>query len=132
MPANTSPVFASTPVLALAQVSAANTNLDGTGTIVDLLTGGTNGTRVEMITIKAPGTTTSGMIRIYVYDGTNTRLWTEVYVSAVSPGVGTPSFTYEIARYDGRGLLELPSGHKLRASTHNAEAINIMVHAGDY
>lgn len=63
MAANVDPIFVLTPVLAQAQVSAANTNRDGTGTIVDLVTGGTYGTRIDKVRICATGTTTAGVIR---------------------------------------------------------------------
>ena len=55
------PVFAVTPKVGLAQVSAANTNRDGTGTIVDILTGGTSGTNISKIEIVATGTTTASL-----------------------------------------------------------------------
>ncbi len=51
----TAPVFAITPRLAVAAVSAANTARDGTGTIVDVLTGVAAGTRIERIWIQTTG-----------------------------------------------------------------------------
>jgi len=46
-------------------ISAANTNLDGTGTTYTVLTAGANGTLIKTITIKAIGNTTRGMVRLY-------------------------------------------------------------------
>lgn len=132
MPANTSPIFTLTPVVAIAQVSAANTNRDGTGTVVDVMTGAANASRIEMVTVKAVGTTTAGMVRLYIYNGSTTSLWKEIQVSAITPASATLTFEYEVARFDGRGLLELPSGYKIQASTHNAETFKIIAQGGDY
>ena len=82
MAANTSPIFGLISVLSTAQVSAANTNRDGTGTIVDILTGDTDGTIIDVIAVVAVGTTSSGMVRLYISDGSNTRLWQEVAQNA--------------------------------------------------
>jgi len=122
------PLFSQTPRLALVQVSTANTNRDGTGTVVDVITGATNGTRIDRITIAATGTTTAGMIRLYLYDGTNTRLWQEAPVTAA-----TPSGTVSVFRYvlSSQALI-LPSGYKIRASTHNAETFNVFAEGGDF
>jgi hypothetical protein len=112
----------------MAQVSAANTNRDGTGTIVDVLTGVAAGTRVLEVTVTGTGTTTAGMVRFYLYDGTNTRLLSEVQVSAITVAASTKAFTQSVT-FDN---LILPSASwKLQASTHNAETFNVFALAGD-
>jgi hypothetical protein len=124
----TTPAFTSTPRVGSAQVSAANTNRDGTGTIVDVLTGVAAGTKVFEIVVQATVTTTAGMVRLYYYDGTNTRLFDEVAVSAITVGASTVAFrtarTYT-------NLVLASNTHKIQASTHNAEAINVQAFAGD-
>lgn len=47
------PVFVQTPKTYMGQVSAANTNRDGTGTTVDIVTAGANGTKIDCIHIQA-------------------------------------------------------------------------------
>lgn len=122
------PSFVSTPRIGMAQVSAANTNRDGTGTIVDVLTGVAAGTRVLEVTVTGTGTTTAGMVRFYLYDGTNTRLLSEVQVSAITVAASTKAFTQSVT-FDN---LILPSASwKLQASTHNAETFNVFALAGD-
>ena len=79
---STTAQYAATPATAMAQISTANTARDGSGTIVDVLTAGSNGTRIDDITITASGTTTAGVVRLFLYDGTNTRLWKEILVTA--------------------------------------------------
>ena len=127
MPANTSPIFALTPLIGIAQVTTANANRDGSGAIVDILTGTANGTRVDKVYIKAVGTTTAGMIRFFLYDGTNTRLWKEVIVSAITPSATVESFSSSF-----QTDLILPSTYKLRASTEKTETFNIEAVGADF
>ena len=132
MPANVSPIFTLTPQIGRARISTANTNRDGTGTLGDVITGGANGTRVGRIVITATSTTTAGMVRLYIYDGTNTRLWKEIPVSAITPSATVQAFTATIASPDSDPLLVLPVNYVLRASTHNAETFDVIAHAGDF
>jgi hypothetical protein len=121
--------YAATPRSALAQVSTANTNRDGTGTIVTVFTAGSSGSRVDDIWVVATGTTTANVVRLFLNDGTNTRLWREIIVPAITPSTSIAVFSsalYEQA-------LILPNGYSLRASTNNAETYNVMVtRAGDF
>lgn len=61
-------------------VDTANTNLDGTGTLATVLTAANpKGTFIKTVTIKAFSTSINqGMIRLFIYDGTNTRLLLEI------------------------------------------------------
>jgi hypothetical protein len=121
--------YAATPAPALGQVSTANTARDGTGTIATILTAGASGTRVDDINITAVGTTTAGMIRLFLHDGTNTRLYKEIPVSAITPSATVAAFTTTL----GALSLVLKNGWSLRATTHNAETFNINVtRAGDF
>lgn len=120
------PQFAAMPVLDFVQATAANTNRDGTGTLATVCTAAGNGTKLDRIVIEAVGTTTVGVVRLYVYDGSNNRLWREVLVTAITPSTTVMAYRAEI-------LLEhfvLPSGYSLKASTHNAETFNIFAHGG--
>jgi hypothetical protein len=51
---------------------------------VDVLTGVAAGTKVFEVRVQATVTTTAGMVRLYYYDGTNTRLFDEIPVSAIT------------------------------------------------
>ncbi len=133
MAANVTPIFTLTPVVAVATVSAANANRDGTGTIVALLTAGTNGTRIEFITIHATVTTTAGVIRLYVDPGTGTwHLWKERTVSAVTGSATVAEWDDEVVRTDGLPVIVLPTTYRIGASTHNAENFRVIAHGGNY
>lgn len=126
---STSAQYASTVQTASAQISVANTARNGTGTIVSVISGAASGTRVDDISIVATGTTTAGVVRLFISDGTNIRLWQEILVTAI-----TPSTTQTVwsATLLNQALL-LKSGWSLQASTNNSETFNVIVtRAGDF
>lgn len=130
MSRNERPVFARAPVIDMATVSTANTNLDGSGTIVAVATGTAEGVRIELIEIKAIETTTAGMIRLFLSEdgGSTWELWKEVPVTAITIAANTAAFSAEEVPTEP---LELPStNHQLGASTHNAEEFNIFARGG--
>lgn len=122
------PAYASTPRLSYGRVTAANTNRDGTGTIVDVIAGVAAGTRIDRIIVQAEVTTTAGMLRLYLYDGSNWRLWKEIQVQAITVAASTEAWSAEIVTPD----LVLPSASwKVGAAPHNAEAMVVYAHGAD-
>lgn len=115
----------------MVKMSAANSNLDGTGTVYDVITGASNGTLIKTVIIKATGTgaasTTLGMVRLFVYDGSNTRLISEVLVPAM--GQSSTDRTFEVVLPLN---FKLKSGHKLKATTQNAETFNVIAEGLDF
>lgn len=111
------------------QVSVANAGRDGTGTLVDIVTAGTKGTLIELIRVVAIVTTTAGMIRLFLFDGVNNRLYAEVLVTAIVPSATVAAFSAELIPTKP---LVLPTGWKLKASTEKAEAMNVIATGGDY
>lgn len=129
---STSAAFAATPNTGVVQIATANTNRDGSGTVGTLLTAGASGSRVERIDIKATGTTTAGMVRIYIQDASaNVRLWKEVSVSALTPSATVQAFAASIDCSLPGNALWLPATFLLKASTHNAETFNLFAVAGN-
>lgn len=133
MAANTAPIFTLTPVCGIKLVSTANTNRDNSGvaggTVVTLYSAGSAGGRVEYVRVCAQGTTTAGMVRLFVYDGSTYFLWAEIPVTAAVPSGTVQCFT---AEYVPTKPLVLPTGYSLRATTHNAESFTVAVHGGDF
>lgn len=121
--------YASTPKCGVGQVSVANTNRDGTGTLATIFTAGASGSRIDRVTVQAVATTTAGMVRLFIHDGTSARLYNEVPVAAVTPSGTTSAFRYQIPIEGG---LALPANYSLRASTHNAETFNVIAQGGDF
>jgi hypothetical protein len=123
-----SPVFAVTPRIGAVQLSVANTNRDGaTGTYGTLISAGNSGTRIAEISAQASGTTTAGMVRLFTNDGTNNRMFDEISIAAASPSASVKA-TRISTTYTN---LTLPSGWSIKASTHNAEVINVFALGAD-
>lgn len=126
--------YASTPKCGVGQVSVANTDRDGTGTIVTVFSAGASGSRIDAIDLKAVGTTTAGMIRLFIHDGANARLLTEVPVIAITPSGTLPSWETQLNTNTMTQVLPLvlPTGYSLRAATNNAETFNVIALGGDF
>ena len=134
MAANTTPIFTLTPVIGVAAISTANTARDGTGTIGTVLTGGANGTRITRITVQATVTTTAGIVRLFIGNDAGTpviSLWREISISEVT-GSATVLEYYYVLSLTGESALVLPANYTLRASTHKAEAFNVIAEGGNY
>jgi len=126
----TQPAFATVPRIGSAQVSAANTNRDGTGTLVTVITGVAAGTRIAEVVVEATVTTTAGMVRLYLSSdsGTTNRLFDEVAIAAATPSASVKTTRVSTVYTN----LILPSASwQLRASTHNAEAMNVIALGAD-
>lgn len=126
--------YVGTPKVGVGQVSTANTARDGTGTIATIFTAGTNGSRIDAINLKAVGTTTAGMIRLFIHDGTNARLLTELPVTALTPSATLPAWEAQLNTNSMSQVLPIitPTGYSLRASTNNAETFNVIAFGGDF
>lgn len=125
--------FASTPKVGIVNISTANTNRDGTGTIGTVFTAGAGGSRIDKISIQARATTTSGMIRLFIHDGSTSFLFKEVPVIAITPAASVPAFQYSLSQeIDAVLPIVLPTGYSLRASTEKAENFNIIASGGDF
>jgi hypothetical protein len=123
----TSPQYVSVPKTYTATLSTANSNRDGvTGQYVQIMTAGSNGSRVDKIVICATGTTTDGMIRFFLNDS----LIMEVPVVAVTPSATTPAWSAEVTFVGG---LVLGAGAVLKASTEKSEIFKVtVVNGGDF
>jgi hypothetical protein len=129
--------FTVQPTLEYSQLTTANTNRDGTGTIVTVASGPAAsaaagvGKRISRVTVQAPGTTTNGVIRFYLSldNGTTNRLICEKLVASITPSTSIAAFRMEVNELVG---LILPGGNTalLRASTNNTETFNVIVESG--
>jgi hypothetical protein len=122
------PAFAVTPRIASVNVATANTNRDGTGTVATLITGAATGTRVAEIVVQARVTTTAGMVRIFLHDGSTFYFFDEVSVAAATVSASVKG-TRVSTIYNN---LVLPNASwSVRVSTHNAESIDVTALGAD-
>lgn len=107
-------------------ISTANANRDGTGTIVNLITG--VNTLVHTITIAATGNTTLGMVRLYLRDltPTFTNLIAEIPIPETTRSATDKAFSIML-QVD----FILKTDYRLAASTQNGETFSITVESSD-
>lgn len=132
MAANTSPLFPLTPRIMAGNVSVANANRDGTGTVVTLGTAGANGTRIEEVVLKATGQPAASNVILFLHDGANYFIWDEIVLGTPAAGSTTVASYRESRSY--RNLV-LPTGWSLRATITVALTTGVMVVealGGDY
>ncbi len=115
----------------IAQVDTANPNLNGTGSVVTVLTGTNKGTSISSIFIKAIENTTEGMVRLFVFNASTgyTMLFREIYIPATTTTAVEKAFETTVL-----GELTLSNGDILYASTQNSEKFNVVANgvAFDY
>lgn len=111
-------------------IATANTNRDGTGTLGTLCKPDRD-VNVRVIRVVAAGTTTAGVIRIFYYDGSQTRLLKELLVSAITPSTSIEVWNDDWALDETnwataghRTWLTVRKGDEIRISTNNAESFN--------
>lgn len=122
------PAFAVTPRVGAVNVATANTNRDGTGTVATVITGASTGTRVAEIVVQARVTTTAGMVRLFLYDGTTYRLFDEISIAAATVSASVKA-TRVSTLYNN---LVLPSASwSIVAATHNAESMDVTALGAD-
>lgn len=131
MAANINPIFTLTPVIGVVNISTANTNRDGTGTLGTVITGSTNGTRISQIVIKALGITTAGIVRLFIDNGVSVHLWKEISISAISASDTVIAFSASVD-LTGEYALILPNGYILKAGTEKAESFAVFAEGGNY
>lgn len=108
-------------------LTTANPNLDGTGTLGTVLTAASNGTLIKSITVSSNGDSTDGMVRLFIYDGTNTRLFMEIPILAVDSSSVNPRFSVQIPME-----FTLKAGYILKASTENTASLNVIAEGLDW
>lgn len=131
MAANTLPIFPVAARVGVANISSSSAIRTTTGVtgLTSLFVAGTNGSRIDRIRVKATATTTTGMVRIWIYSGSgNAQLLFEIPVTALTPSATVASFD----TYLNVDMENLPSGYTLYATTEKAETFNVMAFGGDW
>lgn len=132
--ANTKPIFPLTPETAMVTVSAATTDRTGatTANLVDLLTAGTNGTKVTQIGAKVAGDNTGHTVLIFITDtaGANPKLYDEIGMEVATAST-TATSQRQVTAYSD---LQLKAGQKVLVGTTVAQAdgVNVFAIKGDY
>jgi hypothetical protein len=132
------PAFAATPRNGVVQISTANLNRDGSGTVGTVFTAGANGSRIDKVTAKAQtATAVAGMIRLFIHNGSAFFLAYEMTVDVVAPSASVAAWTETAPVVESGGTNDvfpmiLPNGYSLRASTEKGDTFNIIAQGGDF
>jgi hypothetical protein len=139
MAGNTSQIYSRVGHNSWGNISAANTAMDGTGTVVTIFTAdATNGSRVEMVRARALGTNVKTVMRVFINNGStnttaaNNTLWAELALPATTADNDDPlADQYLQAPYFP---LVLQPGYKLIVTLGTAVAAgyNVTAVGGDY
>lgn len=122
----TNPQYAAPPGRANVQVSTANTNIDGTGTIATVVAGTANGRRVRRVAVTgAVSAGSANMIRFFIStdNGTTNRFLCDVALSAATVSATVRGQYAEVPELVG--LMLQGTSTLLRAATNNAQATNV-------
>lgn len=130
----TNPSFIGTPNTTVVNVATANTALDGSGTVTNLITGASTGTRVleidAQIAISPAGASTASIVRIFLStdSGSTWRLFDEITLAAATSSNSAKS-TRNIATY--ANLVLKDSTQRLGVTTTISQSTNVFCLAGD-
>ena len=131
----TSAQYAATPKIGSATLTTADTSLTAPTTVGTVLTAGASGTRIDYIDIQGVATTVAGLINLFIFDGTNYFLWTQVPVIAVTSSTTAPAFQSTLSSNVNSNIMPLilPTGYSLRATTSVAQTgVRVTALGGDF
>lgn len=125
----TAPAFIDVPRIGVGAVDTAQTaRASGTtSNVVDILTAGTNGTRILEIVVKADDDPADSTVVLWLHNGSTNFVFDEIDIGNPAAGSATvPSYRNTVTYSN----LVLPSGWKLQASiTANCTAGDVLVFA---
>jgi hypothetical protein len=133
MPAGTNPIFPQTPLIGIGSLAGATgvtsrAPISGTTNLTLLANTSTNGTRVDAIRVTGQGTTTSTLIGIWINDGTNSYLYDEIAIAAVSAST-TVQAAQNTITYT---TLVVPSTYRLYCSQTVQSNVSVIAFGGQY
>lgn len=135
--ANTTPIFVKNAKnWFISSGTAANTNLDGTGTVATVvLADATNGSYVDKVRVTHMGSNVATVLRLFVNNGSaNTTAANNALVKEIALAANTLSQTAASVAIEIPLSLPLAPGYKLNCTIGTAIAAGVMVEAegGDY
>ena len=124
----TSPQFAVTPRIGAVSIATADASYTAPTSVGTLITGASTGTRIAEIVVKNAATSSSAIVRIFLYDGTNYWLFDEVTIAAAT-GSATVQQTRVSTTYNN---LILPSSSwSVRVTTSVAQTTHVTAFGAD-
>jgi hypothetical protein len=132
---STTAQYASTPRIGSALLTTADTSLTAPSTVGTVFTAGASGSRIDYIDVQGVATTVASLVNIFIYDGTNYFLYTQIPVQAVTSSTTAPAFQATISSNTNANILpiNLPTGYSVRATTSVTQTgVRVTALGGDY
>jgi hypothetical protein len=132
---STSAQYASVPKIGSALLTTADTSLTAPTIVGTVFTAGASGSRIDYIDVQGVATTVAGIVNLFIFDGTNYFLYTQVPIQAVTSSTTAAAFTTVISSNTNANILpiNLPTGYSLRATTSTAQTgVRVTALGGDY
>ena len=132
---STSAQYASTPKIGSALLTTADTSLTAPSTVGTVFTAGASGSRIDYIDVQGVATTVASIVNLFIFDGTNYFLYTQVPVQVVTSSTTAPAFSAVISSNTNANILpiNLPTGYSLRATTSITQTgVRVTALGGDY
>jgi len=127
--------YASAPKIGAALLTTADTSLTAPSTVATVVTAGSSGTRIDYIEVQGVATTVSGLVNLFIHDGTTHHLWAQVPILPITSSTTVPAYLATISSNGDANImpLVLPSGYSLRATTSVAQTgIKVIALGGDF
>ncbi len=127
-------LFVQVPKIGQATISTGDTALvnPSTGQVTVITGAGSIGTQVDRVVIEAAGTTTRGMVRLFIFDNSATyNLYKEIEVPAQTPASTNETWRYVVENEDSSPLFTLPPSYQVVATTQNSETFTLNAFGGD-
>lgn len=124
------PQFINTPRIAIVNFGTANTAIDGTGTITEVIAGASGGTRVLEIVVIGAASTVAGRVHLFLTtnSGTNWRIYDSINITAATPSATVSPFRSSRLYAN---LLLADSTHRIGFTTTIAQSMNVHAFGGN-
>ena len=123
---STTPNYAGTPNNGgVGLVQSGDTSRTAPTSPVTILTPGSNGSRIERLTITPINTTTASVVRFFIYDGSAYRLYNELAIPGYTYAAGTQAPTYTFEAFDTPATMPIvvKPGNTLVATIHDTQLL---------
>lgn len=127
--------YAATPVVGSAVLTTADTSLTAPTTVSTILTAGSSGTRIDYIEVQGVATTTAGLANIFIFDGANYILWTQIPILAITSSTTAPAFSATLSSNGNPNIMPLtiPTGYSIRATVSVAQTgVRVTAYGGNF
>jgi len=132
---STSAQYAAEPKIGSALLTTADTSLTAPSTVGTVFTAGASGSRIDYIEVQGVATTVASIVNIFIFDGTNYFLYTQIPVQAITSSTTALAFSSSISSNTNANILpiNLPTGYSVRATTSIAQTgVRVIALGGDY